>query len=75
MTIEDMREIAKERGGLCLSEHYVGNKIVLQWECEILVAQRRRSKRKTARYSVPILLKRMRNFVAGYSQGQAVTTQ
>lgn len=28
-----MREIAKERGGLCLSEHYVGNKIVLQWEC------------------------------------------
>lgn len=31
--IEDMQEIAKERGGECLSEAYIGNNIKLRWKC------------------------------------------
>lgn len=31
--IERMREIAAERGGLCLSEHYVNAGSYLQWQC------------------------------------------
>jgi|GEM_PF-165133 len=32
-TIEEMQEIAKEKGGRCLSETYRGNKVKLTWEC------------------------------------------
>lgn len=32
-TIEDMCELAKRRGGKCLSTIYVHNKIKLKWEC------------------------------------------
>lgn len=28
-----MREIARSRGGLCLSEHYTNNVTKLQWQC------------------------------------------
>jgi len=33
LTIEDMQELAKERGGKCLSEEYQNNDTPLQWEC------------------------------------------
>jgi len=33
LTIEDMHQIAKERGGSCLSEKYVNNKTKLIWQC------------------------------------------
>ncbi len=32
-TIEEMRAIAKERGGKCLSAEYVNNRTKLQWQC------------------------------------------
>ncbi|WP_254700420.1 hypothetical protein [Trinickia violacea] len=32
-TIERMQQIAQGRGGRCLSEEYLGNKIKLTWEC------------------------------------------
>jgi hypothetical protein len=32
-TIEEMRSIAEERGGKCLSESYVNSKTKLLWEC------------------------------------------
>ena len=32
-TIEEMKAIAKERGGQCLSSEYVSNKTKLKWEC------------------------------------------
>jgi hypothetical protein len=32
-TIDEMYRLAKERGGLCLSKEYLGNKIPLRWEC------------------------------------------
>jgi hypothetical protein len=35
LTIEQMREIANERGGRCLSEEYFGNKVKLTWECSL----------------------------------------
>lgn len=31
--IERMREVAKERGGKCLSPEYVNNKTALLWQC------------------------------------------
>lgn len=34
LTIEKMQEIAKDRGGKCLSIQYVNNKTKLHWECE-----------------------------------------
>jgi hypothetical protein len=33
LTIEGIRELAKSKGGKCLSEKYVGNRFKLQWEC------------------------------------------
>ena len=33
-TIEEMKEIAKIRGGICLSEEYDGSKKHLMWKCE-----------------------------------------
>ena len=30
-----MRELAKDRGGKCLSDNYVNNKTPLKWECEL----------------------------------------
>ena len=33
LTIEDMQEIAKSRGGECLSPKYFGNKVKLKWRC------------------------------------------
>ena len=33
LTIKDMQEIAKKRGGKCLSKKYVNSKTKLQWEC------------------------------------------
>lgn len=32
--IEDMREIAKERGGKCLSDIYINNQTKLRWKCK-----------------------------------------
>jgi len=32
-TIEDMKKIAKEKGGLCLSKHYRNNHTNLKWQC------------------------------------------
>lgn len=34
LSIENMHKIAEERGGKCLSEKYVNNKIPLLWQCE-----------------------------------------
>ncbi|WP_449701811.1 zinc-ribbon domain-containing protein [Acidicapsa acidisoli] len=34
VTIEEMREIAKERGGQCLSREYINNKTKLAWQCK-----------------------------------------
>ena len=33
LTIEEMQEFAKSRGGKCLSRKYKGNKSKLEWEC------------------------------------------
>jgi len=33
LTIEEMREIARERGGKCLSEQYVNGVTKLKWQC------------------------------------------
>jgi len=33
LTIEDMRATARERGGKCLSKHYLGSKQALTWQC------------------------------------------
>jgi len=33
-TIEEMREIAEERGGKCLSEEYVNGRTKLTWQCK-----------------------------------------
>lgn len=33
-TIEDMQEIAKKRGGKCLSNEYINCKAHLEWQCE-----------------------------------------
>lgn len=35
LTIMELREIAKARGGRCLSTVYVNNKTKLQWECAV----------------------------------------
>ena len=34
LTIDDMRAVAAERGGRCLSDKYVDNKTKLLWECK-----------------------------------------
>ncbi len=34
LTIEEMRDIAKERGGRCLSNIYINSKTKLLWECK-----------------------------------------
>jgi hypothetical protein len=34
LTIEQMDDIARERGGRCLSEEYLGNNVKLTWQCE-----------------------------------------
>jgi predicted lactoylglutathione lyase len=34
LTIEEMHEIAEERGGKCLSDTYVNNSTKLIWECK-----------------------------------------
>jgi len=34
LTIEEMQDIAKLRGGKCLSKKYISNKTKLLWECE-----------------------------------------
>ena len=33
LTIEEMREVAKQRGGSCLSSNYINNSIKLAWQC------------------------------------------
>ena len=33
-TIEEMQELAKSRGGKCLSKKYVNSKVNLEWQCE-----------------------------------------
>lgn len=35
LTIEEMRKIAKSRGGKCLSKKYVNGRTLLKWECEV----------------------------------------
>jgi hypothetical protein len=35
LTIEEMQEIAKERGGECLSDKYISNNIKLKWKCKL----------------------------------------
>jgi len=35
LTIDEMREIAKSRGGICLSKKYVNAKTKLKWKCEL----------------------------------------
>lgn len=32
-TIDEMHQLAKKRGGFCLSKEYLGNRIPLRWEC------------------------------------------
>jgi len=34
LTIEEMHELAKNRGGKCLSEVYIDSHTKLQWECK-----------------------------------------
>ena len=34
LTIEDMREIAREKGGVCLSEKYINAHTKLRWRCK-----------------------------------------
>ena len=34
VTIEDMRILAKDKGGLCLSENYLGGRVKLKWRCK-----------------------------------------
>jgi hypothetical protein len=34
-TLEELRKLAKERGGLCISDHYLGNNTKLQWQCNV----------------------------------------
>ncbi len=34
ITIKDMREIAKKRGGKCCSKKYLGTRSKLEWQCE-----------------------------------------
>ena len=33
LTIEEMKEIAKNRGGLCLSDEYINDRTKLKWRC------------------------------------------
>jgi len=33
VTIEDLRQVAAERGGKCLSKRYAGLKVKLEWQC------------------------------------------
>jgi len=33
ITIQDMHDLAKKRGGKCLSEEYIGTKSKLKWQC------------------------------------------
>lgn len=33
LTLEDMRAMARERGGLCLSKRFVTSKLKLRWQC------------------------------------------
>lgn len=33
LTIEEMRDIARSRGGECLSEKYINSKTKLRWRC------------------------------------------
>jgi hypothetical protein len=35
LTIDEMQEIARERGGQCLSEQYTNNRIKLVWRCRL----------------------------------------
>lgn len=34
LTIEEMQDIARERGGKCLSKEYINNKTKLKWQCK-----------------------------------------
>ena len=34
ITIADMQELARRKGGKCLSEKYITGKLKLVWECE-----------------------------------------
>ncbi|MEK6905778.1 MAG: hypothetical protein AABX24_05240, partial [Nanoarchaeota archaeon] len=34
LTIEEMHDLSKSRGGKCLSKEYVNNKVRLEWQCE-----------------------------------------
>ncbi|NVM52853.1 MAG: zinc-ribbon domain-containing protein [Candidatus Helarchaeota archaeon] len=34
LTIEEMQEIAKQRGGKCLSNEYINNRTKLEWQCK-----------------------------------------
>ena len=34
LTIEEMQELARNKGGKCLSKEYKGNKIKLKWQCK-----------------------------------------
>ena len=33
LTIKDMQELAKARGGKCLSKKYVNGRVKLKWKC------------------------------------------
>jgi hypothetical protein len=35
LTIDQMHDVARERGGRCLSETYVNSKTLLDWECHV----------------------------------------
>jgi len=34
LTIEEMQELALQKGGECLSESYIGSKVKLKWQCK-----------------------------------------
>src|SRR5580692_3072925 len=33
LTLDDCKETAKAKGGLCLSKEYINNRIKMEWEC------------------------------------------
>jgi len=35
LTIEDMRKVAEDKGGKCLSNTYINNRTKLQWQCSV----------------------------------------
>jgi hypothetical protein len=55
-TIQEMKKIAKERGGQCLSEKYLNNKTDLEWKCKKKghIFSRTAKKMANAKYFCPV---------------------